>query len=147
MSRLFKYVTPLGWFACVASVAAILYGLVNLLFNWLLPSDALAASALQRAFGELLGMLCCFGSLFFPRHVPLPSPAARLTTRGIQRRGPLLLGLVFLTAVLSLRISPPARCDSLLAHAPAFPPHVDAHRPGQPVDRDSCSHLELVFST
>src|SRR5262249_42462598 len=101
MSRLFAYLTPLGWFACVASVAAILYGLVNLLFNWLLPFDGPAVNALQRAFGELLGMLCCFGSLFFPLHAPLPSPAAVLTTRGIQRRGPLLLGLVFLTAALA----------------------------------------------
>ena len=101
MSRIFKYLTPLYWFVSVAIIAATLYALVNLLLNWLLPSDASAVNALQRAFGELLGMLCCLGSLFFPLHARFPSPDSVLTTRAIQRRGPLLLSLVFFTAFIA----------------------------------------------
>jgi signal transduction histidine kinase len=98
MSRVFKYLIPLCWFICVAIVAATLYVLVNLLLNKLLPSDGPAVDALQRAFGEFLGMLCCFGSLFFPLHTRPPDSV--LTTPVILRRGPLLLGLVFFTAFI-----------------------------------------------
>jgi len=101
MSRIFKYLTPLYWFACVAIIAATLYALVSLLLNWIHPSDAPAVNALQQAFGELLGMLCCLGSLFFPLHARLPSPDSALPTRAIQRRGPLLLSLVFFTASIA----------------------------------------------
>src|SRR5579859_3444648 len=99
MSRVFKYLTPLCWFVCVVAIAAPLYLLVNLLLNSLLPADASAVSILQQAFGELLGMLCCFGSLFFPLRARLAD--SMLTTRTIQRRGPLLLGLVFFTASIA----------------------------------------------
>jgi len=101
MSRILKYLTPLYWFVCVAIIAATLYALVNLLLNWLLPSDAPAVNLLQRAFGELLGMLCCLGSLFFPLHTRRPSLDSVLTTRAIQQRGPLLLSLVFFTASIA----------------------------------------------
>jgi len=101
MSHIFKYLTPLYWFVCVAIIPATLYVLVNLLLNWNHPSDALAVNALQRAFGELLGMLCCLGSLFFPLRARLPSPDSALPARAIQRRGPLLLSLVFFTAFIA----------------------------------------------
>jgi signal transduction histidine kinase len=98
MSRVLRYLTPLCWFVCVAAIVALLYVLAGLLLSRLLPSNASAVGALQRAFGELLGMLCCFGSLFFPlRAHPLDS---RLMMRTIQQRGPLLLGLIFFTAFM-----------------------------------------------
>jgi signal transduction histidine kinase len=97
MSRIFKYLAPLYWFVCVATIAGILYVLINLLLNRLFPYDVPAINALERAFGGLLGMLCCFGSLFFPLH----APDSALTTRAIQRRGPLLLGLVFFTGFMA----------------------------------------------
>src|SRR5690348_5289394 len=97
MSRVLRYLTPLCWFVCVAAIAAPLYVLANLLLTRLLPSGA--ADALQQAFGELLAMLCCFGSLFFPLHAHPPD--SRLTMRTIQQRGPLLLGLIFFTAFMA----------------------------------------------
>src|SRR5215472_1727369 len=101
MNRMFKYLSPLFCFVYVAIVAATLYALVNLFLIWIHPSDALAVNALQQAFGELLGMLCCLGSLFFPRHTRPPSPDAALSTRAIQRRGPILLSFVFFTAFIA----------------------------------------------
>jgi len=101
MSRIFKYLTPLYWFACVAIIAATLYALINLLLNWIHPFDAPAVNVLQQAFGELLAMHCCLASLFFPLHARLPSPDSIPGARAIQRRGPLLLSLVFFTAFIA----------------------------------------------
>src|SRR5579859_2804487 len=101
MRQIFKYLTPLFWFVCVAIVGAVLYFLVYLLLCWHFPTDGPAVARLQAAFGGLVAMFCCFGSLFFPLHARPPSLNMRLPTRAIQRRGPLLLGLVFLSASIT----------------------------------------------
>ncbi len=101
MKHVSKYLAPLCWFVCVATIAIILYVLVSQLLNRFFPPGTLGVDILQYTFGDSLGMFCCFCSLLLPPHAYIPPSDGIPARRAIQRRGPLLLGFVFLDASIA----------------------------------------------